>query len=85
MLIPPLLKKLCEVKFLTIQLPVSVPPSVLKSFLVMIPALIILMSAGIIQFILVRYAKVDLFTFIYQVKMCIRDRPYVAHIQYGFR
>ena len=67
LLIPPLLKKLCEVKFLTIQLPDSVPPSVLKSFLVMIPALIILMSAGIIQFILVRYAKVDLFTFIYQV------------------
>lgn len=67
LLIPPLLKKLCEVKFLTIQLPDSVPSSVLKSFLVMIPALIILMSAGIIQFILVRYAKVDLFTFIYQV------------------
>ena len=67
LLIPPLLKKLCGVKFLTIKLPDSVPPSVLKSFLVMIPALIILMSAGIVQFILVSYAKVDLFTFIYQV------------------
>ncbi|MEG0365373.1 MAG: PTS transporter subunit EIIC [Coprobacillus sp.] len=67
LLIPPLLKKLCEVKFLTIRLPDSVPPSVLSSFLVMIPALIILLIGGVIQFLLMTYAKVDLFTFIYQV------------------
>lgn len=67
LLIPPILKKLCTFKFLTIKLPDSVPPSVLKSFLVMIPALLILVVGGIIQFILIQYAKVDLFTFIYQL------------------
>lgn len=65
--IPPLLKKLCEMKYLTIKLPDSVPPSVLSSFLVMIPALLILLIGGIIQFILIYYAKVDFFTFIYQM------------------
>lgn len=54
-------------KFLTIKLPDSVPPSVLKSFLVMIPALIVLVIGGTIQFLLISFAKVDFFTFIYQV------------------
>lgn len=67
LLIPPILKKLCEVKYLTIKLPDSVPPSVLKSFLVMIPALIILIIAGTVQLLVSTFAHVDFFTFIYQV------------------
>ena len=67
LLIPKVLKKLCEVKYLTIKLPDSVPPSVLQSFLVMIPALIVLAVGGIVQFTITTFAHVDFFTFIYQV------------------
>lgn len=67
LLIPKVLKKLCEIKYLTIKLPDSVPPSVLQSFLVMIPALIVLVVGGIVQFTITTFAHVDFFTFIYQV------------------
>lgn len=67
MFIPPLLKRLCQIKYITIKLPDSVPPSVLTSFLVMIPALIILLIGGAIQFVLLTYFEVDFFTFVYQI------------------
>lgn len=67
LLIPKVLKKLCEFKYLTIKLPDSVPTSVLQSFLVMIPAFIVLLVGGVIQFVITTFADVDFFTFIYQI------------------
>lgn len=64
--IPPIFKRLCNSKHLVIKLPDSVPPTVWTSFLVMIPTVIILMIAGVIQVAVSVYASSDVFTIVYE-------------------
>ncbi len=65
LLVPIVSKKLLSIKQLTIKLPDSVPPSILKSFLILIPALLILVVVSIIKITITSVAGTDFFTFIY--------------------
>lgn len=63
--IPVLLKKLSGVKFLAIRLPDSVPPSVLTSFLILIPVFLLTVGAGVLKSVIAAVSGVDVFTFVY--------------------
>lgn len=66
LMIPPILKKMCESKYLAIKLPDTVPPTVWTSFVVLIPTLLLLMVGGIFQLVVTVYAHTDVFTIVYQ-------------------